>query len=127
MIIDYYISMIRSIKNQSLSSRFGWAGILRKFSVILVVLMAHAIDHLLITTNDPLFDISLRTLVIWAYLINEAVSILENLRDAGVYVPNIMKKAMNLLKDRYDPTDSLKTEKRKGQQDGNNPSQEKNQ
>ena len=103
IVLDYLFGMFKALKNRELSSRFGWEGIMRKFSILIVIVIADTIDQLLIyesnlsITSEPF---SLRTIVILAYITNELISILENLRDSGVYIPNILIKAINYLDDK---------------------------
>ena len=97
--IDYLSGIIcaavfqRSPKteNGALESRAGWKGLIRKGMTLLIVLIAARIDLLLDTTY-------FRDGVCIAFILNELLSIIENAGIMGVPIPNVIKKAIELLK-----------------------------
>ena len=89
-----YIALVlhKSPKTQSgkLSSGVGFHGIMKKFFIFVMVAIMYRIDLL--------FDIDyLRIGTIVAYLFNEGVSIIENFIIMDIYVPDIVKKGIDLL------------------------------
>ena len=101
MVADYASGMYLAAKKKELSSKIGFAGIVRKVMILVIVALAHGLDTVLIDQELAFLGIEmpvLRTVVIWAYIINELVSVLENTRDAGVYVPKFLDKLIQRLK-----------------------------
>lgn len=88
--IDFLTGFLGAAVRKQLASAKMFEGAIRKIVMFVVVLMAHQIGTAL--TMEWLRDA-----VIWYYLINEALSILENAVIAGVRVPSflttILKKA----------------------------------
>ncbi|MGL4605901.1 MAG: phage holin family protein [Eubacteriaceae bacterium] len=77
----------------ALSSGTAFQGLLRKGMVLFVVLIACQLDGVMGT------DI-LRDATILAYCGNEALSITENVGLMGVPLPNVIKKAVEILKEK---------------------------
>lgn len=88
----------------ALSSKAGQIGLLRKGLTLAVVIMAHCFD-LLIGQGNYFRDGALL-----AFVVNESVSILENLGAMGVWIPPIIKKAIEILKDKTDAEDKDETD-----------------
>ena len=80
-----------------LDSKVGAKGIAKKGLMLLVVLVAALLDRAL-GSNAAVF----RDAVVWFYLANEGLSILENLALAGVPFPDKLKKALEQLKTKND-------------------------
>jgi toxin secretion/phage lysis holin len=88
----------------ALSSKAGQIGLLRKGLTLGVVIMAHCFD-LLIGQGNYFRDGALL-----AFIVNESVSILENLGAMNVWIPPIIKKAIEILKDKTDAEDKDETD-----------------
>ena len=99
MAIDYITGFCvaavfkKSPKSESgaLESRAGFKGLLRKGAILLVVLIAHRLDISLDTTF-------IMDGVITAYILNDTVSIVENVGLMGLPMPKVITKAIELLK-----------------------------
>ena len=89
---DYISGLIKAYECKVLSSKIGFRGILKKVGVLLVVMLAVLIDR--VTGNTG----AIRTLVVYYFVANEGLSIIENLAEAGVPIPNSLKKALKSLK-----------------------------
>lgn len=92
IVIDYLSGMIKAFVTKTLSSQIGVRGILKKVAVLLVVMLAVLIDR--VTGESG----AIRTLVIYYFVANEGLSITENLAQAGVPMPKIIKDALKALK-----------------------------
>lgn len=79
----------------ALESRAGWKGICRKGMTLLVVLVAHRLD-LVIGTNY------IRDAVVIAFIANETISLVENAGLMGLPVPQVIKNAIEVLKQKGD-------------------------
>lgn len=90
--IDYISGIIKAFINKDLSSKIGLKGLLKKVGVLLIVALATLIDR--ITGESG----AVRTLVIYYFVANEGLSVVENLGEAGLPIPDVIKKALKSLK-----------------------------
>ena len=94
IILDYATGVIRGYIKKELSSDVGFKGIARKAIILVVLIVAVALDRLL-NTGTWVF----RTLVCYFYIANEGLSILENCGSLGLPLPAKIKDALEQLKD----------------------------
>ena len=92
IVLDYISGIIKAYECKVLSSKIGFRGILKKVGVLLVVMLAVLIDRVTGETG------AIRTLVIYYFVANEGLSIVENLAEAGIPIPKSIKKALKALK-----------------------------
>lgn len=95
MAIDYITGVIAAIMAQRLNSQIGFYGILRKSTILLVLIIAVLLDRLL---NSGVWVF--RTLVCYFYIANEGISILENAGKCGVTLPPKLLNILEQLKKR---------------------------
>lgn len=95
MVIDYITGVMCAIINRELSSAVGFKGIFRKVLIFLLVGIANIIDVQVIGTGAVL-----RTAVIFFYISNEGVSLLENAGHLGLPIPEKIKTVLEQLHDR---------------------------
>ena len=93
--VDYLTGVMCAISDKKLSSEVGFKGICRKVLIFLLVGIAHILDAQVIGTGSVL-----RTAVIFFYLSNEGVSLLENAAHLGLPVPEKIKTVLEQLHDR---------------------------
>ena len=93
--IDYITGVMCAIINRELSSAVGFKGIFRKVLIFLLVGIANIIDVQVIGTGAVL-----RTAVIFFYISNEGVSLLENAGHLGLPIPEKIKTVLEQLHDR---------------------------
>ena len=93
--VDYLTGVMCAISDKKLSSEVGFKGICRKVLIFLLVGIANILDVQVIGTGSVL-----RTAVIFFYLSNEGVSLLENAAHLGLPVPEKMKDILAQLHDR---------------------------
>ena len=93
--VDYLTGVMCAISDKKLSSEVGFKGICRKVLIFLLVGIANILDAQVIGTGSVL-----RTAVIFFYLSNEGVSLLENAAHLGLPVPEKMKDILAQLHDR---------------------------
>lgn len=101
MAVDYITGLIaagvfnKSEKSETgaLESRAGFKGLCRKGMILGIVFIATHLDLLSGTEM-------IRDAVIIGYIANEAVSIIENAGLMGVPIPNIIKRALEMLKNK---------------------------
>ena len=94
-VADYITGVMCAISDKKLSSHVGFKGICRKVIIFMLVGIAHMIDVNVITTGSIL-----RTAVIFFYLSNEGVSLLENAGHLGLPIPEKLKVVLEQLHDR---------------------------
>ena len=93
--IDYITGVMCAISDHTLSSEVGFKGICRKVLIFLLVGIANVLDVQIIQTGCVL-----RTAVIFFYISNEGVSLLENAAHLGLPVPDKIKVVLEQLHDR---------------------------
>ncbi len=91
--VDYITGVLRAISERQLSSRIGAKGITKKVAIFLVVGIGHLIDAYLLGTDGAI----LRTAVIFFYISNEGISLLENATAIGLPVPEKLKQVLAQL------------------------------
>ena len=87
IVLDYISGIIKAFVLKQLSSSIGFKGILKKFGVLVVVALAVLIDR--VTGESG----AIRTLVIYYFVANEGLSIIENMGLAGIPIPKSIKEA----------------------------------
>lgn len=92
IVLDYVSGIIKAYVTKQLSSQTGFKGIVKKVAVLMIVMLAVLVDRVTGETG------AIRTLVIYYFVANEGLSIIENLGQAGVSIPQSIKKALKALK-----------------------------
>ena len=92
--IDYITGVMLAIIRKEVSSSRGFKGIFKKIMVFLMVAIGHTIDAYLIKNGG-----AIRTAVIFFYISNEGISILENSANIGLPIPEKLKDILVQLKD----------------------------
>lgn len=98
MTVDYLTGLIAAgifkkspkTKSGALNSSVGFKGIFKKIGILFVVMLAYRLD---ITANTNFVKNS----VIIAYIVNEFLSVTENLALMGVYMPSAVTRAIDVL------------------------------
>lgn len=93
MVLDYLSGLLAAYINphMKLDSRRGFRGIGKKIMILLLVSLAHFADY---ATGQNI----VQTIAVWFFLGNEGLSILANAANAGVPVPEKLKKTLEQLK-----------------------------
>ena len=94
-IIDYLSGVACAIADHNLSSQIGFKGIFKKVLIFLLVVIGHILDTQVIGSGSVL-----RTAVIFFYLSNEGVSLIENAAHLGLPIPEKLKDVLEQLHDR---------------------------
>ena len=95
VVIDYITGVMCAITEKKLSSEVGFKGICRKVLIFLLVGIGNIIDVAVLGAPGVL-----RTAVIFFYLSNEGVSLLENAAHLGLPVPEAIKTVLEQLHDK---------------------------
>lgn len=91
--VDYITGVMCAVTDRRLSSEIGFRGICRKVIILTLVGVGSILDRQIVGTGSML-----RTAVIFYYLSNEGISILENATRLGLPVPEKLKNVLEQLK-----------------------------
>ena len=94
-VIDYITGVMCAITDKKLSSAVGFKGICRKVLIFTLVGIGNIVDVYVLGQGGVL-----RTAVIFFYLSNEGVSILENSAHLGLPIPAKLKEVLEQLHER---------------------------
>lgn len=101
VVIDYITGVMCAVNDHTLSSEVGFRGICRKVLIFLLVGIANVLDVQVIGTGSVL-----RTAVIFFYISNEGVSLLENAAHLGLPVPEKIKSVLEQIHNRAESEES---------------------
>ena len=101
VVADYVTGVMCAVSDKKLSSEVGFKGICRKVLIFILVGIANILDVQVIGTGSVL-----RTAVIFFYISNEGLSLLENAGHLGLPIPEKMKVVPAQLHDRAENTES---------------------
>jgi toxin secretion/phage lysis holin len=99
--IDYVTGVLCAIIDKKLSSEIGAKGIFKKVLIFVLVGIAHILDTQILSSTVGSGGV-LRTAVIFFYLSNEGVSILENAAHIGLPIPEKLREVLKQLHGRED-------------------------
>ena len=92
IVIDYISGILGAALHGELKSKVGFRGITKKVFILFLVAAAHVIDG--IVGTNAMF----REAVIFFFIANELLSLIENAGKIGLPVPGILEKAVDSLK-----------------------------
>lgn len=98
--LDYITGIMCAIVDHKLSSAVGFKGIFRKVLIFALVGIGHILDTQVISTGSVM-----RTAVIFFYISNEGVSLVENAAHLGLPIPEKLKAVLEQLHDRAEKDD----------------------
>jgi len=92
MVLDYITGLLKAWVNGTLDSRIGKKGIVKKIGYLTLVVLAVCLDHLAGETG------AIRTLVIYFFVANEGITIVENWGAIGLPLPKVLINKLEQLK-----------------------------
>lgn len=92
IVIDYITGILKAWVNGTLDSRIGRNGIVKKVGYLALVVLAVCLDHLAGETGV------IRTFVIYCFVANEGISIVENWGAMGLPLPKVLINKLEQLK-----------------------------
>lgn len=92
IVIDYITGICKAVYNKKLNSSVGAKGIIKKVGYLLIVAISVILDKIAGDTG------AIRTLVIYFFVANEGLSIIENWGGMGLPLPNKIKEILEQLK-----------------------------
>ena len=100
MAVDYVTGLMCAVADKKLSSSVGFKGICRKVLIFVLVGIGNVIDIQVLSQPGVL-----RTAIIFFYLSNEGLSLVENSAHLGLPIPEKLKAVLEQLHDRDDGED----------------------
>ena len=100
VVADYITGVMCAIIDHKLSSEVGFKGIFRKVLIFMLVGAANILDVHVIGTGSVM-----RTAIVFFYISNEGVSLLENAGHLGLPIPEKLKAVLAQLHDRAEKGD----------------------
>lgn len=94
VVIDYLTGIMVAVLEKKLSSEVGFKGIFKKVLIFVLVGVGNIIDVHLIKNGS-----AIRTAVIFFYISNEGISILENTAKIGLPIPEKLRNILEQLKE----------------------------
>ena len=92
MVLDYATGVIWAYIQKNLNSEIGFKGLVKKCMILVVLVVAVLLDRM-INSGTAVF----RTLVCYFYIANEGISLLENVSNLGLPIPDKLKVALQQL------------------------------
>ena len=97
VVADYVTGVMVAVLERKLSSDIGFRGIFKKVMIFTLVAVAHTIDSRILGDGS-----AIRTAVIFFYLSNEGISILENASIIGLPIPQKLQEVLAQLSGKGD-------------------------
>ncbi|KAB2953945.1 phage holin family protein [Heliorestis acidaminivorans] len=107
IVLDYITGLMVAYVTKEISSHIGSKGIFKKVVIFILVGVAQIIDSQIIGEGSVI-----RTAVIFFYLSNEGISIIENAGKLGLPIPAKLRDSMEQLKDKEEERDEPRPENR---------------
>ncbi len=92
VILDYITGVCAAIHSRELSSEIGAKGIAKKITIFAVISLAHILDEYVLKDGG-----AIQTMTSIFYIVNESISILENVIRTGLPVPEKLKSIIRSL------------------------------
>lgn len=92
IIIDYITGVLSAIYNKKLNSKIGFKGIIKKFIYLIIIALSVILDKIVGDTG------TIRTIVIYFFVANDGISILENAGEMNIPLPKKLIDVLDQLK-----------------------------
>lgn len=93
VVFDYITGVLVAIKNKKLNSKIGFYGLIKKMLYFLAVALGVTLDRLTGTNGIC------RNMIIYLFVANDSISILENLGKYGIKLPEKIKEILEQIKE----------------------------
>ena len=119
IVLDYATGMLAAIHEGKLSSRNGWKGIIKKTALLLLLSLGFMLDWFIplfvahgLHFNIP-FNMPVGLIMAAWIIINESISIIENLYRCGVPAPKWFVKVLHIARKDVDKAEEEKKDDQK--------------
>lgn len=99
IVFDYVLGFLVAATHGELNSKIGFKGIAKKVAILTLVAVAYALDTVM---GDNML---MRDTVIFFYIANELLSILETVGKTDLPVPQVLKNAVAKLNGKAESND----------------------
>lgn len=96
MTMDYLTGVLSAAMKKKLSSKIGFKGLLKKTGILCIISLTAIMDRNLLGST------TLRNAVIFYYISNEGISILENLAKLEIPIPKKLKEVLSEIREEKD-------------------------
>jgi len=96
LIADWITGMVAAWLNGTLSSKEGMKGIIKKVGTLLLVIVCFQADKIIPAVAG--WEAPLRDITIGALIVNDFISVIENLGEWGVPIPKVIAERLSQLK-----------------------------
>lgn len=100
VVVDWLSGWAAAWMRGELKSRVGFKGIIRKVTIFVVVAIAHFIDQALGSLRY------FQDAVVFFYLANELLSVIENMGKMGLPMPDILRNAVQIFESKKAPQEN---------------------
>lgn len=94
IVLDYVTGVLRAIFDKKLNSEIGVRGIIKKVGYLIIVAISVMLDDIAGNTG------AIRTIVIYFFVANEGISLVENWAGMGLPVPKVVIDTLEQLKNK---------------------------
>lgn len=94
IVLDYFTGLLKAIHNKKLNSEVGLKGIVKKVGYLVIVAVCVLLDRVIGDTG------AIRNIVIFFFVANEGLSLVENWVAMGLPLPNIIKETLEQIKNK---------------------------
>lgn len=111
VVLDYITGIMCAVVDRKLSSAVGFKGICRKVLIFALVGIGHLLDAQVVGNGSVM-----RTAMIFFYISNEGLSLVENAAYLGLPIPSKLHKVLEQLHDRAEKEGASSDEKKEGEE-----------
>lgn len=106
IILDIITGLIKAFIKKEINSSISFKGILKKFSYFIILSISVILGNILGINTI------LRNIVIYSLILNEMISILENLTATGIKIPKALMESLKVFSNQLEDEKLLKKKKR---------------
>ena len=99
MTLDYLTGISSAFRNKTVNSTVGYKGLLKKSTILIVIVLAAQVDRMLGTDNHVF-----RNCTALSFTVNDALSVMENVGRMGIRFPKFIMAALEKLQHQIEAT-----------------------
>lgn len=92
IMLDYLTGVASAFRNKTVNSSVGYKGLLKKSTILIVIVLAAQVDRMLGTDNHVF-----RNCTALSFTVNDALSVMENVGRMGIRFPKFLMAALEKL------------------------------
>jgi toxin secretion/phage lysis holin len=91
IVLDYITGVLKAFVTKKVSSKIGALGIVKKFGYLTIASISVILDNISGANG------SLRNIVLYSFIINDMISVIENCGQMGIKFPSILLSSIEKL------------------------------